>query len=376
MGPMNLRPLAALSACASLWAALPAPAAAQGTKPPVVTDTDRYAADRIRAMSDRDPVARVLQLLEARKLEPGALFDLASTHPGLVEQAVRPRYKRAIDWLETLPAPELHRIRRGETVIRARDLWRGDEEDRAVSLGVSFGFKEKKLTAVRAGPLEGRVYRVEVSAAGKGDTTEKGTVELAWPSTPERDEESRELLTKHFGARPSASDQGSGAHLPLADGSFEDAGTLGAHWHLEDAVVLGVRTPESDVRVDHDQSLDGSSSMRVYNTDDTRLFHAIVQRVEVAPGMRLVARTHHMTQNVRAEFQQNEGDLYLSMTFEDINRQPVAAPIIDRGRISTHTWEPLEVRGSVPMEAAYVRIAMVAGLSGTTWFDGTTLVLD
>lgn len=356
---------------------LAAPAArAQDGTPPVVDAAAQAAAARVAGMEDGDPISRLLILLETRKLNEAALFALAATHPGVVEQAVVPRYKRAVAWIETLPAPELHRMRQGETIIRTKDRWRTKEADRAVALGTSFGFKEKKLLAVRVGPLEGRVVRVEVNAKGKGDTIDKATVELAWPSTPERDEASRDELSKYFGARPSRVDQGSGALLPLVDGSFELDGTLGSQWILEDAVVLGVRTPVSDVRIDPDVYLDGSASLRVYNTDETRLFNAVVQRVEIVPGMRMRAQTHHKTENVRAEFQQNEGDLYLSMTFEDMFRRPVASPIIDRGRVATHGWEPLAVSGVAPAEAAYVRIALVAGLSGTTWFDGTSLSLE
>ncbi len=349
---------------------------AQDGTPPVVDDRARLDADRIAAMPDGDPVSRLLMLLEARKASDAALFALASARPGIVEQAMVPRYKRAVAWIETLPASELYRMRQGETIIRSRDLWRGQEEDRAVSLGTSFGFKEKKLMAMRIGVLEGGVIRVEVNSKGHGDTIEKATVELAWPSTPARDEESRDTLSKYFGARPSRIDTGAGSLLPLLDGSFEDEGTLTTNWQLEDAVVLGVRTPVADVRIDNDVHLDGSASVRVYNTADTRLFNAVVQRVEIVPGMSLTATTHHKTDNVRAEFQQNEGDLYMSMTFEDLYKRPVGAPILARGRIATHGWEPLEVSGTAPADAAYVRIALVAGLSGTTWFDGTSLSLQ
>jgi len=369
MRAMNLLPLLLCLAFAS-------PAHAQGTTPPVVDESDRLAADRVASMPDADPVSRMLMLLEARKLDDGGLFALAATHPDIVEQAVVARYKRAVSWLESIPAPEMYRVRRGEQILRSRDLWRGNEEELAIALGNAFGFKEKKLLAVRSGPYEGRVFRIIVDSKGHGDDVERGTIELAWPPTPERDEASRDTLTKYFGARPSRRSAGSGSLLPLLDASFEDPGTLGVNWTLEDAVVLGVRTPVSDINIDTSVHLDGQASVRAYNSSDTRLFQAIVQRVEVAPGMRLSARVHHKTENVRAEFQQNEGDLYLSMTFEDIFQHPVAAPIIDRGRISTHTWEPLEVSGTVPDEAAYVRIGLVSGLSGTTWFDGASLTLD
>lgn len=352
------------------------PAYAQSVTPPVITEADRFAAERIAEMPDSDPAARLQMVLEARKQTEGALLALAETHPGVVEQVMVARYKRALAWLDALPPTDLHRVRRGEQVIRSRDLWRSTEETQAVALGTAFGFKEKKLLAVRAGPHEGRVVRVMVDTKTKGKETDRGIVELAWPSTYERDEASRDTLSKVFGARPSRHQQGKGSLLPLIDGSFEKPGTIGSNWNLEEAVVLGVRTPVSDVTVTADMALDGASSLRVYNNATTRLFYAAFQKVEVVGGMNLQARCYHRTEGVHAEFQQNEGDLYLSLSFEDIFQKPLGAPILARGRIATHGWELMEVNGQVPFEAAYARVGLVAGLSGTTWFDAVTLSLE
>ncbi len=364
---------------ALLFAGLGIPAArAQGTSatPPVISDTDRLAAERIAAMPDGDPASRLQMVLDARKLSQGALFALAETHPGVVEQVMVARYKRALDWLDAIPPTELHRIRRGEQVIRTRDLWRSKEETQAVALGTAFGFKEKKLLAVRAGPFEGRVVRVLVDTKTKGKETDRGIIEMAWPSTYERDEASREALSKIFGARPSRHTQGKGSLLPLVDGSFEQPGTIGTNWKLEEAVVLGVRTPVSDVMVVGDMALDGKNSLRVHNNNTTRLFYATAQRVEVVSGMTLKARCYHRTENVQAEFQQNEGDLYLSLSFEDLFQRPLGPPLLARGRIATHGWELLEVVSPVPNDAAYARVGLVAGLSGTTWFDAITLSIE
>lgn len=356
---------------------LSSPASAQSASAPVVSEADRFAAERIADMPDADPAARLQMVLEARKQTDGALFALAETHPGIVEQVMVARYKRALAWLDSLPPTDLHRVRRGEQIIRSRDLWRSTEETEAVALGTAFGFKEKKLLAVRAGPHEGRVVRVMVDTKTKGKETDRGIVELAWPSTFERDEASREALSKIFGARPSRHVQGKGSLLPLVDGSFEVPGTVGTHWQIEEAVVLGVRTPTSDVTVTTDDiALDGAASLRVHNNATTRLFFATTQRVEVVGGMTLQARAYHRTESVQAEFQQNEGDLYLSLSFEDIFQKPIGAPILARGRIATHGWELMEATGAVPTEAAYARVALVAGLSGTTWFDAVTLSLE
>jgi hypothetical protein len=327
-------------------------------------------------MDEVEPIGRINQLLAARELSDAALFALAGTHPGLVEQLTSPSYRTAVDYIASLPAPELGRVRRGETVIRTtRDL-RGDEKVLAEQMAQNFGFKKDKLVAVRCSPLDGRVYRVEVTANGKKGKTDVGTVELAWPSTPTRDDQSRTTLSKHFGARPDRSSSGSGALVPIVDGSFEDPASFGRDWVLEDGVVFGTRTPVADVVIDNTSAIDGVHSLRFHATDKTRLFPEVVQRITLAPYTRVRVRAQHRTDNVRQEFQQQPDALFLKISFEDINGTPVGSAIVDRGRIMTHTWETLEVRGEAPPQTAYLRIALFNGMSGSAWFDAVVVEID
>jgi hypothetical protein len=353
-----------------LWSA-PSVAAA-----PVVDAVATAQANKIATMDEVEPIGRINQLLAARALSDAALFALAGTHPGLVEQLTSAEYRSAVDYIASLPAPELGRVRRGETVIRTtRDL-RGDEKVLAEQMATNFGFKKDKLVAVRCSPLDGRMYRVEVNAIGKKKKEVSGTIELAWPSTPTRDDQSRTTLSKHFGARPDRSSQGSGALVPIVDGSFEDPASFGRDWVLEDGVVLGTRTPVADVVVDNGSAIDGISSIRFHATDKTRLFPETVQRITLAPYTRVRVRAQLRTENIRQEFQQQPDALFLKISFEDINGAPVGSAIIDRGRTLTHTWETLEVRGEAPSGTAYLRIAMFNGMSGSAWFDAVVVEID
>ncbi|MDP6933529.1 MAG: hypothetical protein QGG40_11465 [Myxococcota bacterium] len=335
---------------------------------PVVSPMDQAQAQRIAFMSGSDPVSRFNQLLVARDLSEGALFALASTHPGLVEQVLSPRFELVLEYLDTIPAPVLRRLRQGDTVIRSDRALVGDEREVALELCESFALKCKKLEAVRLGPYESRVFRIEVTAKGR-----TGTIGLAWPSTPERDQESRSWLTKHFGARPSPAAYGAGARLPLEDGSFEEDGTLGAAWKIEDVRVLGTRSPVAEILVDRDSSIDGSSSLRFYASHETRLFKAAVQRVSVAPGTRLRVRVQHQTDRIRPEFQQHPGEIYLALEFEDIAGRKLEYSQRTAGRMDTHTWEEISVDAVAPPGSAYVRVVLTSALSGTAWFDGVVL---
>jgi len=349
-------------------------AQAAGGHPPVVDAAAIARAQRISAMPDTDPVARMCQLLDARDLDDAALFALAATHPGLVEEIVGPTYKLAMDYINSLPAPEIHRIRRGETVIRTKRVLRGIELDNALALNEHFDFKEKKFDAIRVGPLESRIFRVEVTAIYKKNKPPRtGAIEMAWPSTPERDEASRSYLTKYFGARPSRTAFGAGSVLPLLDGSFEATDTLTSNWEIIDGVMLGTDTPIGEVVIDNTYALDGSGSLRFYSSERTRLFPAAIQKVAVQPGTHVRARAQLKTENVRVEFQQRDDDLYLAMSFLDASGRPIGSPLKATGRLSTHTWELLEVQGQAPAETASVEIKLLSAISGDAWFDGVTL---
>lgn len=345
-------------------------ARAQAGRTPELTEAAQLSAERVLAMASDTPQARLNQVLAARDLDDNALFALATRAPSLAEQVKVEPYTLVMDYLAAIPAPELHRVRRGETVIRTKkETKKGSTESKTIeALAEALDLPAKKIEAIRIGPLENRIIRVELNA---GD--DSGTVELAWPSTPQRDEKSRDTLAKVFGARPSSRAVGAGAPLPLEDGSFERVESLGSVWQIEKGPDLGGGTPVAEVSVDGRSAIDGVSSLRFYATQRTRQFLVVAQRVTVAPSTPLAAKAMLRTENVRKEFLQNASDLYLEMSFEDIVGNPVGSPVRAVGAGETHTWQALEVEGVVPDGAAYVRVALLCGLSGTAWFDGVTL---
>ena len=340
-------------------------------RPPVVDATAQAQADRIAAMPDGDPVSRMQMLLAARDLDDAALFALATTHPGLVEQLTASSLRPAVDYIASLPPPELHRVRQGETVIRTLRSMNSTEQGLVETLCELHGVKFKKFQAVRVGPLEGRIYRVELTSQGKKKKTISSEIALAWPGTPERDEESRVTLTRTFNARPS---QLSNSVLPLEDGSFED-GALTDSWQLREALVLGPTVPVNDIDLETSNAIDGSRSLRFHADEDTRSFQMATQRITVVSGMTLRARAQIMTDNLRVEFQQRPTDVYLGLSFLDIYGNPVAPPRRDVARLSSHTWELLEVVADVPPGADFVQLELLSAVSGTAWFDGVTLEL-
>lgn len=341
-------------------------------RPPIITQDAEFAARRIASMPDGDPVSRLLMVLSARELDDAALFVLATTHPGIAEQATQEEYQLAVDYLSSLPPAQLHRIRLGETVIRTDRSMLAAEEEITEKLCKQLRIRPRRFEAMRVGPLEGRIFRVEVNYRKRGNT-ETRSLELAWPSTPQRDEQSRETLTRYFGARPSQLSMGPGAPLPIADISFEEDNTLSTHWELRTAQMIDIDTPVVDIGIDSHVAIDGFRSLRFHASSRTRLFRMATQTITVVQGMRLQARAYIKADNLRAELQQREENVYLGLSFLDIRETPVAPPQRHLARLETHPWELLEVTAVVPPGTSLVRIELISAVSGTAWFDGVTL---
>jgi hypothetical protein len=359
-----------LSLCLVLGVAL----AAEG-RPPIVDEVALSQAERVASLTDTDPVGRMGMVLEARKLNDAALFALAGSHPGIVEQVVAEPWKMALDYIDILPAPDLHRIRRGETVIRSSRELRGLERERAGLLAEYLQipkYKLERLYAVKIGPLDGRLVRLEVTVQKGKKKTFQGNIDFAWPSTPDRDERSRDSLARHFGARPSQVARAGGPSVVLLDPSFE-SGELGSAWRLAEGVMLGTNTPVAEVSIDERTALDGLHSLRFHATDKTRLFPEVVQRSTVTPGARLRLRAQMRAEDLRVEFIQRDDQVRMSMSFLDASGMVLGRPLNAVARLSTHTWELLEIEATAPANAAAVQVGLLSAVSGTAWFDGISI---
>ena len=162
--------------------------------------------------------------------------------------------------------------------------------------------------------------------------------------------------------------------MPLRDGSFERSTAIHSSWRLDDAVVLGSASPVSEVAIDNQVAVDGSSSVRFYADVRTRRFQDLVQDVQVSPGTEIRARAFHQAKNLRVEFQQNETDVHLSLTFLNEYGEPITETIVQPGRLSSHPWEVIEITAMVPEGATHAQVRLRSAVSGRSWFDAVTVV--
>ena len=344
---------------------------------PVITEGDRASADLVRRLPEVTPTDRMNQIIEARKLSDGARFDLALTHPHIVEHLYNEKFDLIFEYIDLMPPAEFHRIRKGETVIRTDLDLRGREKEIAGIIGGRFNFpkyKPEKVVAVRMGSINSQVWLFEVKYKRNKRKEYTEAVSLAWVSSLERDEESRDLLSKAFGARPSRVSRGTGSILALGDGSFEAPYALNDAWSLVEALSLTeARTPMADVQLDQEIYLDGSQSVRFYAEERTRLFFEVAQKAPVKPGQALLATSQVRGEDLRVEHQQREDHVCMTLSFLDAAGNPVGGARRAIARLQTYPWTPLVIEEVAPPGAAFARVAVFSGVSGTAWFDAVEI---
>jgi hypothetical protein len=260
-------------------------------------------------------------------------------------------------------------MRTGGTLIRTTRSLSAKEKASISILSDYLDEKQEKLRGVKIGPKDGRVYILELTYQIKKKKQHTYQIEMVPPATPEREEEARNLLTKHFGARPSRVGRGVGSSIKVSDGSFEKPYTLSDGWRLVQGTILGAASPIQEVTLDERIAVDGQSSVRFYATERTRVFQYVAQEVPVTPGSHTRLRVQHRTENVRIEFKQRRSDFKVQLIYLQ-NGTPVSQAFSKQGRLGSHVWEMLEVESTVPSNANEARIELVCSLSGTAWFDG------
>ena len=330
---------------------------------------EQARAQRIGQMPDEAPPHRINQVLASKAFNTAELFALAGTHPVIAQHFIPGELKLATDYLLSLDGAELHKMRTGGTLIRGTRALSAKEKKTLKTISAYLDEDHEKLRGVKIGPQDGRVYIVEITYQIKKKKQRTYELEMVPPATPQREEEARVALSKHFGARPSRVWKGVGSSIKLADASFENPYALADGWRLMQGTMLGAPTPIQAVILDDRIAVDGTRSVRFYATERTRVFQNVVQEVPVAAGSNTRLRVQHRAKNIRVEFKQRRADFRVQVTYLS-NGSPVSAPHVANGRLGSHVWEMLEIESQAPFNANEARIELISSLSGTAWFDG------
>jgi hypothetical protein len=339
---------------------------------PILNESTLEQARGILALDDdSEPTGRLLIGIAAieKELNEDQLFAMATTHPNIVEMIRDPLFRSALDYIISIPATQRNQLRRGETILRTPEDMDKNEKKAASLMTEKLGMSPKGLKAVRIGAFDATTVSLEVTVKERRKGQVQKYIKLAWPSTLVENEESRNMLTKSFGARPSAPTAGWHSNLPLQSGSFESSNALMQEWGVQTRVFLGAESPIGTVEIDSNQALDGKRSIRFYNTEKTRGFPSVSQWVAIDRQGPLEAQLFIKAEKLRPELQQSEEGVYMQLQFFDYDGNPIGDPYRRNARLGSYEWQLLNLKAEAPHSAASMQIELISSVSGTSWMD-------
>ncbi|MDP2316596.1 MAG: hypothetical protein Q8P41_27125 [Pseudomonadota bacterium] len=300
------------------------------------------------AAASEGPDARLDRLIAASQLDRAALAALALTDPATTFQVLDQESRAALDLLLALPPSEIRRVRDGQAVIRTSREWSDAEWYAMLRLADHLGTNPRKVTQVRATVMGGELVRVEL--AGKRATTGVG---LAWPLGWRR-AEVVETLREELGVTLPR------APVALVDASFEDEHALGVAWVVDQPA--GTRVLRDTARAKA-----GTVSMRLERDKGARVSPRVSQRLDVAPGDRLVLSAEAA----------RDGDAVLvaNLAFEVPGLGVTVADVWTKEQASGD-WERLTVSAVVPQGATRAWAWFELSRPGAANVDDLVLAVD
>lgn len=337
---------------------------------PVVDDSARVNKERLLSSADENsPFGRLQIALNAveNQSDPNTLFALSNSHPHIAIMAVSPYQKQLLKYLLVIPSTEKHKLRKGNGVIRSINEMEKLEKKRALELAKAQGIS-KKLTDIRIDSFDGITIDFEFAYKVKGDTKRK-TISLASPYAPVTSRETRNEIEKILERRPMAPTEGAYAILPVSSGSFEEGIRS---WNKNIGFSFEATEPAGVVDIDEEMAMDGSSSLRFYNTEKTRVFHQVSQSVPINEEIEIRVQCFTKSKNTRTEYRQDPSYTQMSIVYKDASGSELRTetqPI----RIGSYDWEQISVNSYIPQNSASVDVRFLSSVSGTLWVDGLTV---
>jgi len=319
-----------------------------------------YSADEL------SPYGRLLIAMTALEKDSNenTIFALASTHPQIAEMLLVEEYKLALEYLIRIPSTERHKLRKGSSVIRTLEQMDKVEKKYATILAKHLGLP-KKINAIRIGSFDGVTIDIEVSYKKSG-TVQKKNIQMAGPTAPYADQQSRNRIGRIIGTKPSPPLEGKYSLLPFSSGSFEQ-GLY--NWNTAPGFSFESTQPVGVVGLDENTSMDGEKSLRFYNTDKTRVFESMQQRVLLTDTSALRLQCFVKAKNAQVEFRQDPSYTFIALRYRDVDGDLIKE---DKSniRLGTYSWESVVMNSDVPDAAHTVDVVLLSSVSGTIWFDG------
>ncbi len=296
------------------------------------------------------------------------LLELGNTHPHIAVMLVEPATKMALEYLVTIPSTERHKLRKSDSIIRKFDSMDKAEKKQAIAIAKSLGLS-KKLVAIRVGSFNGIDIAMEISYKHQG-TTKRKTITLAQPFTPEFAQQSRNILEEAIGTKPLPPTTGQYSLMPFENASFElrfREWDKGVGFRFENPEPVGTAS------VDEDIFMDGKTSVRFYNTEETMVFPNLSQEIPVGDTYKVRFQTFVQAKNARVEYRQDATQTKIVLDYLDSNGASIKSDVHEV-RLGTYDWESVSIDSFVPEDATSLRLTLGSSISGALWFDGCSLI--
>jgi len=338
---------------------------------PIIDETSKSNAERLLYTANySSPYGRLMIALAALESnsDESTIYSLGSTHPQIAEMLLVEEYKLVLEYISHIPSTEIHKLRKGDSIIRTLDQMGKIEKKFATILAKHLGLP-KKINAIRIGSFDNVTINVEVSYKKSG-ATQKMDIQMAGPNAPYADQQSRHRIGRILGSIPSPPLDGNRSLLPLSSGSFEQGL---AKWPSTDGFSFEATQPIGVVGLDSNNSMDGKTSLRFYNTQKTRVFESLHQTVSIPNASEVVLQCFVQTQNAQVEYRQDPSFTYVALRYKD-----ALGTIVKEDkkliRMGTYSWEALIIESYVPQSASTVDVVLLSSVSGTIWFDGISFI--
>lgn len=296
------------------------------------------------------------------------ILALGNTHPHIAVMLTDPVQKSILEYISSLPVASKNKLRKGDGIIRNSDEMSKQERKKLAILSKSLSIP-KKVEAIRISSFDGIQMMMELSYKEQGNMKRK-EISLARPFAPVSAQNARNQIETALGAKAVPPANGPFSLMPFNNASFEFQMT---EWTVGECFRFENQEPIGSVIVDTDQTMDGRTALKFYNTEETMVFPNVSQKIPVGSTYKVQFQGFVKSKNTRIEYRQEPDFSAITLNYINANGESVKK---DQQvlRLGTYDWESVIIDSFVPQEATHLELILSSSVSGTYWIDGLSLI--
>lgn len=296
------------------------------------------------------------------------VLALGNTHPHIAVMLTDPVQSSILEYISTLPVSSKNKLRKGDGIIRKSEEMSKLERKKLAILSKYLAIP-KKVEATRISSFDGIQMMMEISYKVQGSMT-RTEIPLALPFAPVNAQEARNQIETVLGAKAVPPANGPFSLMPFNNASFEYQMT---DWTIGECFRFENQEPIGSVIVDTDQTMDGRTALKFYNTDETMVFPNVSQKIPVDTAYKVQFQGFVKSKNTRVEYRQESDYSVITLNYINANGEAVKQDQ-QTLRLGTYDWESVIIDSFVPQEATHLELIIASSVSGTFWIDGLSLI--